>query len=234
MEYVQKHSELTAFKQIALLRYNLKGSCNKEGIEVRNTFINQVEEDLLCGAIVDASVYERFPLPIVLDYLKKGHSFYMNKKMPEIEQSILALVEYEQMDPILNRILLSFFSDYNQSLKEHIESEEKTIFSYIDYLFAVKDTFDNDKTKLFLQGSDSLSDFVLNHEDTEKNVAAVLEVLDLYEGKFSGFSPYHLLKRQLSVFELDLAIHAQLEDRVLVPRAIALETEVLQRCLKKC
>lgn len=233
MNEKNKIEDLDWYKEMVSARYRFATSKSTKENTQSAALIRQIEEDMLEGKVFEATAYDAFSLKEVINYLEKGHAYYLNKKLPEIEQSIAALVKHDDMDELLHRLLQHFFYAYKISLEEHIAFEEKTIFSYISYLLAVNNELDKEKLKLYLQGSDSLSDFVLHHSDTEKDLSKVLEVLAAYDYKFDGFTPYHLLMRQLSVLELDLSIHAKLEDEVLVPRAIKLENEVLRRCMNK-
>ena len=215
------------------VRYEFCNVINKKDqFELVDKFVRQLELDLQEGHAFESEAYSIFPLEMILEYLKNGHKYYLNKKLPEIEQTISYLVKHAEMDNILNAALQHFFSSYKLSLEEHIAFEEKTIFSYITYLLALNSELDKVKLKVLLQGSDSLSDFVLQHTDTEKDLSKVLQILASYKNTFIGFSPYTLLVRQLSVFETELSLHAKLEDEVLVPRSIMLENKILQECFK--
>ena len=50
----------------------------------------------------NAREFDSFPLHIIIDYIQHTHVYYLSKKLPEIEQSILLLSgHYESHHPIL-------------------------------------------------------------------------------------------------------------------------------------
>lgn len=227
---MNSRNDLSWYEVGVVKRYMNNDISEKYDTELFQSFILQVEFDLANGSSFDAEAYARFPLDMILTYLQKGHEYYLDKKIPEIEQTISSLINHAEMDIVLNFYLQHFFTRYRNELNEHIDFEEKTIFSYITYLLQLNKDIDKSVLKLYLMGSDSLSDFVLTHADTEGDINKVLNVLKGYSDKFKGFSPYHLLIRQLKTLEMDLSIHAKLEDQVLVPRAIQLENRILRDC----
>ena len=71
---------------------------------------------------------------MIVDYIQRTHVYYFEKKLPEIEQSILLLSgHYDSHHPIL-AALQNFFHRYVQDLSEHIRAEEHLLLPYIKAL----------------------------------------------------------------------------------------------------
>src|ERR1700738_1179573 len=63
-----------------------------------------------------AAEFDQFSIEMIVDYIQRTHSFYLQKKLPEIEQSIILLSGlYESNHPILSA-LRNFFRRYCQEL----------------------------------------------------------------------------------------------------------------------
>jgi regulator of cell morphogenesis and NO signaling len=175
----------------------------------------------------DPAQYQKFSLPTIVDYIRRTHRYYRSKKLLEIEQSIGILLEnYDGNHPLL-AVLDTFYRDYRKDLVEHIQAEETYVLPYIDMLLKSEHdgTIPSDRA-----GSQtfSLKKFVENHHDTEKDLSNVRDTILQYHPPVTNETPYRILITQLQMFERDLAVHALIEDHVLIPRALALETRLMR------
>src|SRR5215469_4600343 len=84
--------------------------------------------------VFSAREFDAFPIPLIVDYIQRTHIYYLEKKLPEIEQSIMLLSgHYESQHPILIA-LRNFFHQYVKDLSEHIHAEETTLLPYLGLL----------------------------------------------------------------------------------------------------
>lgn len=164
--------------------------------------------------------FGKFKLEVIVDYIRKTHQYYLFKKMLEIEQSIhLLLRGYPDGHPLL-LILHKFYADYREGLSHHIEMEETQLLPYILHLEKVDEGVASFQA---YPSSYSLKKFLTHHHDTEKDLAEVREAILTYSPPATSETLYRILLSQLQVFEKDLAVHAVIEDEVLLPRAMELE-----------
>jgi len=164
--------------------------------------------------------FDRFRLETIIDYIRKTHEYYLHRKLLEIEQSIhLLLRAYPEAHPLL-MILSDFYSDYKQHLSNHIHVEETQLLPYILHLQRVED---GKASFQAYPGSYSLSRFLVHHQDTEKDLEEVRLAIQRYSPPPTNETPYRILLSQLEVLEKDLAVHALIEEEVLLPRALAIE-----------
>lgn len=101
------------------------------------------------------------------------------------------------------------------------------VLPYIDILLKLNDDGTRVTTDLFQSVAFSLKRFIENHQDTEGYLLHVRSIISQYKPPVTNQTPYRILLTQLLMFERDLAVHALIEDRVLIPRALELE-----ECLK--
>lgn len=165
-----------------------------------------------------------FPIPIIIDYLKKTHKYYLNKRLLEIEQSITLSYSNEAVREFLQK----FFLQMKIDLVEHIRHEEGTLFPYINNLYKSFSKGEklnlNDKFKDF-----SIASFEASHsDDVENNILEVKKFIIQSSPSVVDLSPYRVLLNQLDSFENELRIHALVEDEILIPKAKVLEQEILK------
>ncbi|HVS96384.1 MAG TPA: hemerythrin domain-containing protein [Puia sp.] len=171
----------------------------------------------------NAREFDAFPVHIIVDYIQHTHVYYLSKKLPEIEQSILLLSgHYESHHPILVA-LQNFFRHYVLDLSEHIRAEETRLLPYIDLLQEAAQTPAGFSRWLMSRDSYSIDRFLGDHHDTEDELKDIRQTIRLYEPPETNESLYRILLAQLATFEQDLSVHAHIEEEVLIPKARDLE-----------
>src|SRR6186713_504784 len=181
----------------------------------------------------DAKDFEVFPIELVVDYIQRTHAFYLQKKLPEIAQSILLLSgHYQSNHPILV-VLQTFFHRYCQDLTTHISEEEKLLLPYIVQLSNATLTPNHLSTFVMASQQYSIAAFLKDHHDTEDELKDIRETIRLYQPPATNESLYRILLTQLETFEQDLHVHAQIEEQVLIPKAVSLETTVHNQLMEK-
>lgn len=170
-----------------------------------------------------ATDFDSFSIELIVDYIKRTHIFYLQKKLPEIEQSILLLSGlYTSHHPIL-AALQSFFHRYCQDLTSHIQAEETKLLPHIA-LMHYSTTKAGYLSEYILACQEySISQFLTDHQDTEDELRDIRETIRLYDPPTTNASLYRILLAQLQTFEQDLCVHAHIEDEVLIPKALELE-----------
>lgn len=151
---------------------------------------------------------------LVLQYLRKSHRLYLNSTLCEIEQTLdwLAL-EIGSTSPYL-KLMTLFLLDYRTQLTQHIQNEESQLFPLLDRLFAVG-TSDLSKEEI-----STILCFQDGHHATEIDLLMLRRVLREYLGSGEHYSSFRVLLNRLKSLELDLHVHHQLEEEVLLPLAL--------------
>lgn len=191
--------------------------------EVVDLFFETVRNDLQNPIGFDASTYIKFPTGLILEYLKQGHRYYLEKKIPEIELSISHFLNSSDIQKIKGEdfFLIGYlFDEYKRSLINHISVEEKTVFPYVEQLLKKQSLPCDTYRKHHLEGYSTLMHFIKTHTDTEKDLAEIKNILNSYQVSKPGMIPFNLLLKQLDVFEIDLHVHSKIEEEVLVPMAL--------------
>src|SRR5579862_5732844 len=166
--------------------------------------------------VFNARDFDSFPVGIIVDYIQRTHVYYLEKKLPEIEQSILLLSNhYDAHHPILIA-LQNFFHRYVKDLSEHIRAEEALLLPYIQVLLEAERSPLDFSRFLLKRREYSVECFLKDHHDTEDELKDIRQTIRLYEPPMTNESLYRILLTQLQAFEQDLRVHAHIEEEVLI------------------
>lgn len=153
----------------------------------------------------------------ILAYLKATHRYYLNKLLPEIEQSVVHIfTRYRESHGLLSTLVL-FFNDYKEKLVDHIKKEERDFFPYAQQLMNAQNGLLTEKEIELLLENDALSRFSAGHGSIEDELGEVNKLICSYSGQTDIPLPYRIFLNQVQVFELELKKHAIIEDYVFLP-----------------
>ena len=174
----------------------------------------------------DQKALMKFPIETILDYLKKSHRYYLDKKIPEIEISLHDIIRCSNQGNDVLYALGNLFISYKKKLAEHIVSEEEELFPYIEFLInQLKGEFDYETSKEILSKF-TIQQFEESHTNVEEDIEKTRETIVKYSPVETFAMSYRIFLNQLDLFEKDLHRHSILEDEVLVPKAQRLEALV--------
>lgn len=168
----------------------------------------------------------KFSIGEILTYLQATHRYYLTKKLPEIEQSLLHIFSrYGKTHELLAELCL-FFNDYKNDLIEHVKMEEREFFPYIKRLVkaANGEMATHEITELL--STASIAQFNDHHDSIEDELKEVSTIIKRYSEYEATPLPYRIFLNQVELFELELRKHAIIEDHVLVPMAMELEAKL--------
>lgn len=160
----------------------------------------------------------------LLAYLRLSHRYYLECKLPEIEQTIYNLFrDYADSDELL-LAMCRFFVDYQRKLVYHIEAEERELFPYIEALAEASESgcWENERLKNY-----SAARFLEQHTDVEEDLRNVAGIIESCLHQRQMPLPFRVFVLQLQHFEVDLCKHAMVEDELLLPRVLEMEKQLL-------
>ena len=165
----------------------------------------------------------KFSINEILTYLQATHRYYLTKKLPEIEQSLLHIFSRYGKTHELLAELCFFFNDYKNDLIEHVKMEEREFFPYIKRLMKATQGELSEAEITDLLSKASIAQFTDHHDSIEDELKEVSQIIKRYSEFEATPLPYRIFLNQVELFELELRKHAIIEDHVLVPMALELE-----------
>jgi regulator of cell morphogenesis and NO signaling len=190
-----------------------------------DTFLEEIMEAFEDPEALHPARFQRYPVPVILDYLYRTHQYYLTRRLPEIEQSAEALMLHCGEKAPMLALLQPFLIHYRSHLATHIKEEEEVLFPYISYLFLRKEFGES-----FARHAcgDLLPVSLGNqHEEMEHRMAGGLEqwrqVIRRSHPDILDTWPCQVLFHQLDAFSKDMRLHERLEEEVLIPLARQLQ-----------
>lgn len=207
----------------------LAQACESKGLNV-DMVIKELENGPIC---LDNNLkLNAFPIDLVIEYLKHTHFLFIKRKLPYIAQLIQHLPSHQRFEDIA-RDLKVVFPLFVEDFIQHIYKEEDTLFSYIRLLNKVK-VGSTAYSKVYNQmESQTLNNYAIDHEEHNDEMEGIRTITKDYN--CSSQDPLHVrvIYAELQLLEQELLTHADVENRVLFPKALLLEQEVKNIIKKK-
>jgi regulator of cell morphogenesis and NO signaling len=213
-----------------LNRYNIPNQ-SKKSIE-DTSYLKELNPDFIVDIIntfentekLDYKVFNKYSVPLIIDYLKKSHHYYKTKRLPEIEQNIYNLItKFEDSKPLLY-LFHYFFKDYQHELCKHFNEEEEKLFPYAINLYNAVYFKTIAKTDELKHQRKIAIKFMKNHRGKENDLKILQNALLKYTPPSKNLSIYQIILSQLKSFQQDLNLHASIEENLLETKLISLES----------
>lgn len=170
-----------------------------------------------------------YPVDLIIEYLKHSHFLFIKHKLPYIARLVESFKaqhnDYLQIERDLKIVFPLFVEDFI----EHIYEEEDTLFHYILALEkASKGNFSQGKL-YYLMEKNSVQKFALGHEAHDDEMEGIRKITKDY--RLFDSAPLHVkvIYNELEAFEKSLITHARIENEILLPKAMGIESKVKKR-----
>lgn len=175
----------------------------------------------------------QLPLQSIIEYLIKTHVYYINSRLPRIEQFIDLLVDHYGKFDVHLYLLKDYFEDYKRDMYAHICIEERDLFPYV--LKLIKSAGEDlSSVELFnLLEQNAITRFINEHHHVEDELGEIRRRLNNYSEANNHKVQITTLFYELRMFEIDLLTHGKVEDEILIPRAQEIEKSLSNNLLRK-
>lgn len=174
-----------------------------------------------------------YPIDLIIEYLKHSHFLFIKHKLPYIARLVESFKALHDDYLPVERDLKLVFPLFVEDFIHHIYEEEDTLFTYIQALErALKGKYL--PTRLyFLLEKNSVQKFAMEHEAHDDEMEGIRAITKDY--LLSPNAPLHVkvLYSELKGFEKSLITHARIENEILFPKAMGLESQVKQAFFEK-
>ncbi|MEN8155793.1 MAG: hemerythrin domain-containing protein [Bacteroidota bacterium] len=217
-------------------RFNIRLGFGEQSVEevcqshgVNTDFFLEIANAYLDEGFVPPDELSGFSLESMVEYLKATHSYYIEVALPGIEDKILRLLDRSELSKNEINLVTGFFNDYKQEFLAHISHEEKEILPYIVEL--EKQSLKPRPGPRFIERLKeySIGEFAKEHDRLENSLENLSKLIIKYLPPFEDQELCIRVLRDLDELVEDLIDHADMEDKVLVPRVAELEKMVIQK-----
>lgn len=208
----------------------LEQVCRKKGLKVEQV-IHELE---LPTHLAEADLpLISYPIDLIIEYLKHSHFLFIKHKLPYIARLVESFKADHDEYIMVERDLKMVFPLFVEDFIHHIYEEEDTLFHYIRALErASKGQYQ--PTKLyFLMERHSVQRFAMEHEVHDDEMTGIRKITKDYQ--LEPGAPLHVkvIYNELKDFEKSLITHARIENEILFPKAMALESKVRNAFFEK-
>jgi regulator of cell morphogenesis and NO signaling len=188
-------------------------------LEITNSYVDE--------EYIPQKELNSFPVSLIVQYLKKTHLYYLDEKIPEIESLIHQIIEIEKNENEKFKLVENFFIEYKQELTNHINREETNVHPYV---LEIETAFLKNKITRELYArinKYSINDFASEHDNVEEKLFDLKKIIIKYLPPCNSSGLCNTFLIELFRLEKDLNAHANLEDKVLIPKVAAMEEKLL-------
>lgn len=171
---------------------------------------------------------QNYPLTLVVEYLINTHNYYIDVKIPELEEMLNSFLENSSIEnKSNNKLITNFFEEYKNELINHLKQEETSLFPY---------TFELDeanKTKIVPPSTiEKISEKLVekehdDHNDLEEKLFDLKNLIIKFLPPVKRKDILEKLLIELFRLEEDLEDHSRIEEQVLIPRIIQIEKKII-------
>ena len=201
---------------------SLEQVCKEKGLELA-----EVEEELenVKQSQSSSENFDRWNIEFLADYIYNKHHQYYYDEAPVIKDLLTKVVHRHGAHfPELNQVQ-RLFLDLSQELNSHFQKEESIVFPFIKALVEAKKTGKTEELQNRFSLSQPIQMMESEHEEAGEILAEINELTNNYTSPSGACNSFQFLYAKLKDLEDDLHQHIHLENNILFPKALALETE---------
>jgi regulator of cell morphogenesis and NO signaling len=174
-----------------------------------------------------------YPIDLIIEYLKHTHFLFIKHKLPYIGRLVESFKANHTEYDLVERDLKTLFPLFLEDFIHHIYEEEDTLFKYIRMLERAGRGQFNPSILYQLMEKHSLQKCAMEHEAHDEEMQGIRKITKDYY--LSPDAPLHVkvIYNELIQFEKSLKEHAQVENEILFPKALALESDVKKKFFEK-
>lgn len=198
---------------------SLADGCAQRGVELQPLVL---ELEALEPQLTETSPED--PVALV-DHIEARHHTYVRSALPDIQQHLAKVLEkHGARHPELVLIDMRF-ATLARELSLHMVKEEQVLFPYIRALAEAVRTEGPLPPDMFGTVQNPIRMMEIEHQEAGDGLAAIRELSGNYLPPDDACGTFRLIYRELEAFERDLRRHVHLENNVLFPKAVELESK---------
>ncbi len=205
----------------------ISDACKEAGINPEQ-LITQLET-LVAQKDPDSEYINNLGLEELCNYIVKRHHAYIRESIPFLIKNLEKICQvHGEHHPELFKIN-ELFTASAGNLTMHMQKEEIMLFPYIQRLESAKKANSLLPRAQFGSVSNPIGMMLAEHQDEGERFDEIVRLSKNYQLPDDACSTYEVTFNQLRDFENDLHHHIHLENNILFPKAIELESEYLQK-----
>lgn len=149
-------------------------------------------------------------IPTIMHYLKASHDFFLGFQLPSIRKQ---LKEALDMENNLAKLILKIYTEYEHTVRNHMQYEEKTVFPYVEALQKHEQPSNYD-----------VQTYSKHHSATDRKLTELKNIIIKYLPS-DGLHNNQLTATLYDIYNCEewLMQHASVEEHIFIPAVRLLE-----------
>lgn len=192
--------------------------CSEKGLDVEQMLKDLQNSNLAENS--DTIDFRSWDLDLLTDYIEKKHHRYVEKSIPELMAYLarIAQVHGDKHPELLE--VEQLFNESAAELTQHMKKEELVLFPYIRKM----QNGTKDLNPHFGSVQNPIKMMMMEHETEGGRFEKISALTQGYNPPADACNTYKVAFSLLKEFEEDLHKHIHLENNILFPRAIEMES----------
>jgi len=165
--------------------------------------------------------YNGWPLDLLADYIEKKHHRYVQTSIQDIVPFLQKVAKVHGANHPELILVEKLFMESAQELTQHMLKEEKILFPLIRKMVTNTDGTESGACNTV---KSPIQAMMLEHEIEGGRFREIARLTNNYTVPEDACNTYKVTFSLLKEFEEDLHLHIHLENNILFPKAIAMET----------
>lgn len=201
--------------------------CDARGLSESD--LQEALQNATKDAKADAPNYNDWELDLLVDYIEKKHHRYVRRTIPNISMYLDKLCKvHGERHPELFEVRELFTQSVND-LTLHMRKEENILFPVIRAFTEAELSRQKLNTlPPFGSVSNPINTMMAEHDNEGSRFRKIEALTNNYTPPPDGCTTYRVAYALLAEFEADLHQHIHLENNILFPRALKLETDLIR------
>lgn len=199
--------------------------CEIRGLNVESvkTELNDVMRTV---HVPNSTNFNEWTIDFLVDYIINVHHAYLTNHFPEIVDLVERFTEgHKSKYPFLAELVTSLYG-LRDTLLPQLDHEEKIIFPYIKQIAHAYESHEP-YAALLVRTLRKPVENTMKHDQVRKYLHRLRELTNNYEPAPNACISHKVAFSMLKELDTDLVQHIHLESNILLPKAIAMEKEML-------
>lgn len=194
-------------------------ACAKKGIDP-HTIVAELQQKLQSHSDTVQNIdYKSWPLDLLIDYIEKKHHRYVREEAPVLQAMLDKITKVHGAGHPELASIRDLFAATAAELSAHMMKEELILFPNIRKLLQHQDTAPS-----FGSVQGPIAKMMAEHQTEGERFAKIAALSNDYTPPSDACGTYIAAYQGLEAFEQDLHLHIHLENNLIFPQAIAIET----------
>lgn len=196
----------------------LEEVCIEHHVDLDNLLISLKESSIKKQK--DTLDLNDFPAFLIVEYLKHTHQIFVKDTLPYL-QKLVDNLEQEKAPHVIADLKL-VMPMFIEEFIHHIYEEEDKLFAYVSELDNFVNVRNYSSRLMDKFDSFSIEKFAQDHHASDNEMAGIRGITFGYNQDSVDDVSFKVLMKELNAFDQELQRHAQIENEILIPKALKL------------